>query len=91
MFGESKSRGSLMMRKLLQSADAEENWQEVVLGEKLSRPDFRDIVLNSGHLMKLSRFSPDFQFSWGSLFLCRKFVKSVPILSVFWLPVLENC
>ena len=35
MFGESKSRGSLMMRKLLQSADAEENWLEVVLGEKL--------------------------------------------------------
>ena len=33
MFGECKS--SLIMRKLLQSADAEKNWLEVVLGEKL--------------------------------------------------------
>ena len=55
-----------MMRKLLQSADAEENWLEVVLGEKLCElegGDFRDIVPNLGHLRKLSRFCPDFRFS----------------------------
>ena len=59
-----------------------------------TRPDFRDIVPNSGHLRNLSLFCPDFRFSSqiqrvlpcekiGAVFLLKILVKSVPILSRF--------